>query len=156
LNEPLKKFCRNAPNDFYGERYDLRAFLILARRFQRPPHLIPARWIDERLHSARRSEGCSFPRDEVTLAQYRLAKSVGLSEGYKIPADFRTMIRQKSAVRGVVRADEFDVRRLKISVCPAMATAASKSFVRNACVVGGDGSRNWPWQGERRFASFVQ
>jgi PAS domain S-box-containing protein len=40
---------------------------------------------------------------------YRVARSIGLSETFVPPPDFRLMIRQKSAEKGVVRADEFDL-----------------------------------------------
>ena len=36
-----------------------------------------------------------------------------MGEEFKIPSDFRTMIRQKSAARGVVRADELDVQEVE-------------------------------------------
>ena len=39
---------------------------------------------------------------------YKLAKSVGLSEEFNVPNDFRRMIRQKSAAKGIVRADELE------------------------------------------------
>lgn len=35
-----------------------------------------------------------FVEDEKAVEHYRIAKSVGFTEEYKIPADFRTMIRQ--------------------------------------------------------------
>ena len=56
-----------------------------------------------------------FVEDETAAEHFLLAKSVGLSEEYKIPADFRTMIRQKSAGKGVVRADEFETQDIEPS-----------------------------------------
>ncbi len=49
-----------------------------------------------------------FIQEENRSENYKLAKSIGLSEDYKIPNDFRQMIRQKAAEKGVVRADELD------------------------------------------------
>ena len=43
------------------------------------------------------------PKDE---SRYTIARSTGLSAAYNIPPDFKQMIRQKSAISGVVRADE--------------------------------------------------
>lgn len=49
-----------------------------------------------------------FIEDEKMSGGYRIAKSVGLSSAYIIPADFRQMIRQKSAQKNIVRADELE------------------------------------------------
>jgi PAS domain S-box-containing protein len=46
--------------------------------------------------------------EENQSKNYRLAKSIGISPDYKIPSDFRQMIRQKSAEKGIVRADELE------------------------------------------------
>jgi two-component system NtrC family sensor kinase len=47
-----------------------------------------------------------FIESESNPEKYRIAKSIELSKNYKIPKDFRVMIRQKSATTGIVRADE--------------------------------------------------
>jgi len=50
-----------------------------------------------------------FIEDESLPEHYKIAKSAGISEAYRIPMDFRQMIREKSAERGIVRADELDL-----------------------------------------------
>src|SRR5262249_9698072 len=47
--------------------------------------------------------------DSSASGGYRVARSVGLTETFVVPADFRQMIRQKAAATGVVRGDEFDL-----------------------------------------------
>ena len=112
ISEPLKKFLQEkADRFFYGERYDLRQGLLdfgktLSATTALDPLLLA---LTERLRQVLDVEKVAvFLEDERSPAHFRLAKSVGLSEEYKIPADFRTMIRQKSADKGIVRADEFD------------------------------------------------
>ncbi len=112
ISEPLKKFLQEkADRFFYGERYDLRQGLLdfgktLSATTALDPLLLA---LTERLRQVLDVEKVAvFLEDEKSPAYFRLAKSVGLSEEYNIPADFRTMIRQKSAERGIVRADEFN------------------------------------------------
>ncbi|MBA3692476.1 MAG: PAS domain S-box protein, partial [Acidobacteria bacterium] len=50
-----------------------------------------------------------FIEDENLPEHYKIAKSIGISENYKMPNDFRQMIRQKSAEKGIVRADELEL-----------------------------------------------
>jgi hypothetical protein len=40
-----------------------------------------------------------FVEDERAFSHYRIAKSIGLSETFDIPPDFRLMIREKSPRR---------------------------------------------------------
>ncbi len=59
-----------------------------------------------------------FIEDEKSPEFYRIAKSAGLSASYQIPNDFRNMIRQKSAGKGVVRADELALFEIENTETP--------------------------------------
>ena len=114
LSEPLKKFLQErADRFFYGERYDLRQGLLdfgktLSATTALDPLLVG---LIERLRQVLDVQKVAvFLEDDPADGTYKLAKSVGLSEEFKIPADFRTMVRQKSAATGVVRADEFELQ----------------------------------------------
>lgn len=113
LSEPLKKYLQErADRFFYGERYDLRQGLLdFGKTLSATTALDPLLdGLAERLRQVLDVQKVAvFVEDVIAVEHYRLAKSVGLSETYKMPADFRNMIRQKSASKGVVRADEFDV-----------------------------------------------
>ncbi|MDQ3750827.1 MAG: ATP-binding protein, partial [Acidobacteriota bacterium] len=50
-----------------------------------------------------------FIEDGNLPEHYKVAKSIGISKNYKMPNDFRQMIRQKSAEKGIVRADELEL-----------------------------------------------
>ncbi len=119
LSEPLKKFLQErADRFFYGERYDLRRSLLdFGRTLSATTALEPLlNALTERLRQVLDVEKVAvFIEDENTPEQYKLAKSIGLSEQYKIPNDFRQMIRQKSAQRGIVRADELELFETEIS-----------------------------------------
>ena len=119
LSEPLKKWLQErADRFFYGERYDLRQGLLdFGKTLSATTALDPLLdGLIERLRQVLDVEKAAvFIEDETVPEHYRLAKSSGLSEEYKMPADFRTMIRQKSAGRGVVRADEFDLPDIEIT-----------------------------------------
>ncbi|NNE67271.1 MAG: PAS domain S-box protein [Pyrinomonadaceae bacterium] len=110
LSEPLKKFLQERTERyFYGERYDLRRGLLdFGRTLSATTsltHLLDG--LAERLQQVLDVEKVTvFVEDYTAPEEYRIAKSVGLSEDYEIPRDFRNMIRQKSAAKGVVRADE--------------------------------------------------
>ena len=112
VSEPLKKFLQErADRFFYGERYDLRQGLLdFGKTLSATTALDPL--LDSLIERLRQvldvQKVAVILEDENADAHYRLAKSVGLSEEYRIPADFRTMIRLKSAERGIVRADELD------------------------------------------------
>ena len=113
LSEPLKKFLQErADRFFYGERYDLRHGLLdFGRTLSATTALEPLlNALTERLRQVLDVEKVAvFIESENDPANYRLAKSIGLNEDYKIPNDFRQMIRQKSAANGIVRADELDI-----------------------------------------------
>jgi len=113
LGEPLKNFLQERANRFfYGERYDLRQGLLdFGRTLSATTALDPLLdGLVERLKQVLDVEKVAvFIEDEKSPEQFCNAKSAGLSEEFKIPTDFRRMIRQKSAETGVVRADEFDL-----------------------------------------------
>lgn len=117
LSEPLKKFLQErADRYFYGERYDLRQGLLdFGKTLSATTALDPLlNALTERLRQVLDVEKVAiFVEDAGVDAHYRIAKSVGLDEEFKIPADFRTMIRQKSAEKGIVRADEFDLLEIE-------------------------------------------
>lgn len=119
LSEPLKKFLQErADRFFYGERYDLRRSLLdFGRTLSATTALEPLlNALTERLRQVLDVEKVAvFIEDENAAEHYRLAKSIGLSEAYKIPNDFRQMIRQKSAEKGIVRADELELFETEIT-----------------------------------------
>ncbi|MGI8556447.1 MAG: ATP-binding protein [Pyrinomonadaceae bacterium] len=117
LSEPLKKFLQErADRFFYGERYDLRRGLLdfgitLSATTALDP-LLNA--LVGRLQQVLDVEKVAvFIEDEKIPDGYRLAKSVGLNSNYAVPSDFRQMIREKSAEKGIVRADELDLLDLE-------------------------------------------
>ncbi|MFL6373239.1 MAG: ATP-binding protein [Pyrinomonadaceae bacterium] len=118
LSEPLKKWLQErADRFFYGERYDLRHGLLdFGRTLSATTALDPLLdGLSDRLRQVLDVEKVAvFIEEESEAPHYRLAKAVGISSEYKVPADFRTMIRQKSAARGVVRIDELDAADLDI------------------------------------------
>ena len=149
LSEPLKKFLQErADRFFYGERYDLRQGLLdFGKTLSATTALDPLLdGLAERLRQVLDVQKVAvFIEDEISPEHYRLAKSVGLSKEYKIPADFRTMIRQKSAAKGVVRADEFDLSETEVTppISNGNGNGHGKAVVRQElhyfvpCVVGG-------------------
>jgi two-component system, NtrC family, sensor kinase len=119
LSEPLKKFLQErADRFFYGERYDLRRSLLdFGRTLSATTALEPLlNALTERLRQVLDVEKVAvFIEDETVPEHYKLGKSIGLSEQYKIASDFRQMIRQKSAAKGIVRADELELFETEIS-----------------------------------------
>lgn len=113
LSEPLKKFLQErADRFFYGERYDLRNGLLdFGRTISTTTALEPLlNALTERLRQVLDVEKVAiFIENESFPEGYQIAKSIGISESYKIPNDFRQMIRQKSAAKGIVRADELEL-----------------------------------------------
>lgn len=113
LSEPLKKFLQErADRFFYGERYDLRLELLdFGRTLSATTALEPL--LDaliSRLQQVLDVEKVAvFIQAENTPELYEVAQSVGISPHYRIPNDFRQMIREKSAASGIVRADELDL-----------------------------------------------
>lgn len=112
LSEPLKNFLHERANRFfYGERYDLRQGLLdFGRTLSATTAFVPLLdSLAERLIQVLDLEKVAiFIEDPKSKGRYLVARSVGLSEEFIVPADFKQMIRQKSASKGVVRADEFD------------------------------------------------
>ncbi|MET0753640.1 MAG: ATP-binding protein [Pyrinomonadaceae bacterium] len=110
LSEPLKKFLQErADRFFYGERYDLRRGLLdFGRTLSATTSLEPLlNALTERLRQVLDVEKVAvFIESENNPEKYRIAKSIELSKNYRIPKDFRVMIRQKSSTTGIVRADE--------------------------------------------------
>ncbi len=113
LSEPLKKFLQErADRFFYGERYDLRNGLLdFGRTISATTALEPLlNALTERLRQVLDVEKVAvFIENEKKQEGYEIVKSVGLSETFKIPNDFRLIIRQKSAGNGIVRADELEL-----------------------------------------------
>ncbi|HKP68699.1 MAG TPA: hypothetical protein VJV05_05410, partial [Pyrinomonadaceae bacterium] len=108
LSEPLKNFLQErADRFFYGERYDLRQGLIdFGRTLSATTALEPLLdALTDRLKQVLGVEKVAVFIENLN-GDYTIAKSAGLSETFHVPADFRQMIRAKSAERGVVRADE--------------------------------------------------
>ncbi len=149
LSEPLKKFLQErADRFFYGERYDLRQGLLdFGKTLSATTALDPLLdGLIERLRQVLDVQKVAvFIEDEAAFVHYRLAKSVGLDGTYTIPADFRNMIREKSAGKGVVRADELDIQDVDITSAgengngngngPGIVRQELHYFV--PCVVGG-------------------
>ena len=113
LSEPLKKFLHErAERFFYGERYDLRNGLLdFGRTLSATTALEPLlNALTERLRQVLDVEKVAVFIEDVDLPEhYRIAKSIGVSEHYKMPTDFRQMIREKSAESGIVRADQLEL-----------------------------------------------
>jgi two-component system, NtrC family, sensor kinase len=144
ISEPLKNFLQErADRFFYGERYDLRQGLLdFGKTLSATTALDPLLdGLTERLRQVLDVQKVAvFVEDEKAIEHFSLAKFVGLSEEYKIPADFRTMIRQKSAGKGVVRADEFDIQEDSISLGfngNGRSVARQELHYFVPCVVGG-------------------
>lgn len=113
LSEPLKNFLQERTDRyFYGEKYDMRRSLLdFGKTLSATTALEPLlNDLTGRLQQVLDVEKVAvFIESEKSLEHYKIAKSVGLSDDYEIPKDFRNMIRQKSAQTGVVRADEFAI-----------------------------------------------
>ncbi|MFZ1700478.1 MAG: ATP-binding protein [Pyrinomonadaceae bacterium] len=147
LSEPLKKFLQErADRFFYGERYDLRQGLLdFGKTLSATTAMDPLLdGLIERLRQVLDVEKVAvFVEDDTVIEHYRVGRAVGLSEEFNIPHDFRTMIRQKSAAKGIVRADEFDAPEVEITLSPANGNGHVKGVVRQElhyfvpCVVGG-------------------
>src|SRR5687768_14631526 len=112
LGEPLKNFLQDRANRFfYGERYDLRQGLLdFGRTLSATTALDPLLdGLIDRLKQVLDVEKVAvFIEDPLAFGGFRNARSLGLSDEFNIPGDFRQMIRQKSAEKGVVRADELE------------------------------------------------
>jgi len=112
LSEPLKHFLQErADRFFYGTRYDLRQGLLdFGRTLSATTAMGPLlESLSARLTEVLDVEKVAiFVEDNSVDGGYRIARSSGLGDAFKMPSDFKQMIREKSAERGVVRADEFE------------------------------------------------
>ncbi len=117
LSEPLKNFLQERTERyFYGEKYDLRRGLLdFGKTLSATTTLEPLLdSLNGRLQQVLDVEKVAmFIEDESVEGGYRIEKSIGLSDKYEMPRDFRQMIRQKSAKKGVVRADEFSIAEME-------------------------------------------
>ncbi len=117
LSEPLKNFLQERTERyFYGEKYDLRRGLLdFGKTLSATTTLEPLLdSLNGRLQQVLDVEKVAmFIEDDSVEGGYRIEKSIGLSDRYEMPGDFRQMIRQKSAKKGVVRADEFSIAEME-------------------------------------------
>jgi two-component system NtrC family sensor kinase len=130
LSEPLKNFLQErADRFFYGERYDLRQGLLdFGRTLSATTALEPLLdALTERLKQVLGVEKVAVLIEDAS-GQYRLVKSSGLSEEFRVPPDFRQMIRTKSAEKGIVRADEIELQ--DVDALPTNGNGHSKIPVR--------------------------
>lgn len=110
---PVKNFLQeHVDRLFYGRRYDLRQSLIdFGRTISASTALDPL--LDSlvsRLREVMNVERVAiFIEDANVPSGYRVARAAGLSGDLNPPADFRDMIRARSAETGVVRADDLDL-----------------------------------------------
>ncbi len=137
LSEPLKNFLQErVERYFYGTRYDLRSGLLdFGRTLSASTAIDPLLdGLTERLQQVLDVEKLAvFTENDDRPGEYKIAKSVGLSDSYRIPADFKQMIRQKSAEQGIVRADELEVADPETSIAPTSVNGNSnghRHFVR--------------------------
>lgn len=111
LSEPLKNFLQERVNRFfYGERYDLRRGLLdFGRTLSATTALAPLlESLADRLVQVLDVEKLALLMERSDRpGEYFVTKSVGLSDDFNVPPDFRQMVREKSSGKGVVRADEF-------------------------------------------------
>ncbi len=109
---PVKNFIQEQVDRiFYGQRYDLRRSLLdFGRTISATTALDPL--LDSlitRLRQVMNVERLAiFLEDAHAPSGYRVARTAGLSAPITVPADFREMIRTRSAETGVVRADDLE------------------------------------------------
>jgi PAS domain S-box-containing protein len=110
---PVKSFLQERVDRFfYGERYDLRRSLLdFGRTLSATTALDPL--LDSLVSRLREVMNVGriaiFVEDKRAPSGYVVARSADLSSGITVPADFREMIRIRSAETGVVRADDMDM-----------------------------------------------
>src|SRR5499427_1516252 len=110
---PAKNFVQERVDRiFYGRRYDLRHSLLdFGRTISATTALDPL--LDSlirRLREVMNVERLAiFIEDHDAPSGYRVVRTAGLSAPMSVPADFREMIRTRSAETGVVRADDLDM-----------------------------------------------
>src|SRR2546430_2718361 len=109
---PIKNFLQERVDRiFYGRRYDMRHSLLdFGRTISATTALDPL--LDSlitRLRQVMNVERLAiFLEDKQAPSGYRVARTAGLSAPITVPADFREMIRTRSAETGVVRADDLE------------------------------------------------
>src|SRR5437667_810598 len=109
---PVKNFMQERVDRiFYGQRYDLRRSLLdFGRTISATTALDPL--LDSlitRLRQVMNVERLAiFIEDEHAPSGYRVARTAGLAAPISVPADFREMIRTRSAETGVARADDLE------------------------------------------------
>ncbi|HEY0049835.1 MAG TPA: ATP-binding protein, partial [Pyrinomonadaceae bacterium] len=112
LSEPLKNFLQErADRFFYGERYDMRRGLLDFGRTLSSTTALDSllNALVSRLQQVLDVEKVAvFIEDETNAKNYKLVRAVNL-DLQTVPADFRQMIREKSAQKGIVRADELEL-----------------------------------------------
>ena len=149
LSEPLKNFLQERTDRyFYGEKYDLRHGLLdFGRTLSANTELDPLlNGLTERLQQVLDVEKVAvFIEDDTSAEFYRIAKSVGLSETYEIPNDFRNMIRQKSAKKGIVRADELASLDIEITESIDLLNQTTNG------IVNGNGNGNSNGNGNKNY-----
>ena len=110
---PVKNFLQeHVDRLFYGERYDLRNSLLdFGRTLSATTALDPL--LDSLVSRLQEVMNVGrvaiFVEDKNAPNGYIIACSVGLDAPVAVPADFREMIRVRSAETGVVRADDLDL-----------------------------------------------
>lgn len=113
LSEPLKKFLQErADRFFYGEKYDMRRGLLdFGRTISANTALEPLlNALVSRFQQVLDVQKVAiFIEDDTSQGGYKVAKSIAVSSSYSVPNDFRQMIREKSASKGIVRADELEI-----------------------------------------------
>jgi PAS domain S-box-containing protein len=109
---PVKNFLQERVDRiFYGRRYDLRRSLLdFGRTIAATTAFDPL--IDSLITHLREVMNVErlaiFIEDKRAESGYRVARTEGLSKPINVPADFRDMIRTRSAETGVVRADDLE------------------------------------------------
>ncbi|HKR14642.1 MAG TPA: ATP-binding protein [Pyrinomonadaceae bacterium] len=110
---PVKHFLQvQVDRLFYGERYDLRNSLLdFGRTLSATTALEPL--LDSLVSRLQEVMNVGrvaiFVEDRQSPSGYTVARAEGLSVPIVVPADFREMIRVRSAENGVVRADDLDL-----------------------------------------------
>jgi PAS domain S-box-containing protein len=134
LSEPLKNFLQErADRFFYGNRYDLRNGLLdFGRTLSATTALEPLlEGLIDRLKQVLDVEKVAvFIESDDESGRYVVARSSGLNEGYYVPADFRQMIREKSAEKGIVRADEIDLHDVDTTASNGNGNSSGKFLIR--------------------------
>jgi two-component system, NtrC family, sensor kinase len=110
---PVKNFLQEQTDRlFYGERYDMRHSLLdFGRTLSATTALDPL--LDALVSRLQQVMNVSriaiFVEDKNEPAGYRVARAAEISSEMVVPADFREMIRIRSAETGVVRTDDLDL-----------------------------------------------